>query len=165
MNKVIILTLIISISTLCFADELTQEKREDILYLLERSGSLDVGLELATNITQQFNQVLSQTNKDIPKNVFVVLQEELEILLKEETGKNGGLTDISINVYHDHFTHDEIKQLNKFYDSPIGQKLAARTPTIARESMIASQKWAENMQPLLVDRALTVLRSQGYNFE
>jgi hypothetical protein len=36
-------------------------------------------------------------------------------------------------VYARHFTLEELKQINTFYDSPVGQKLIAKTPEIAGE--------------------------------
>jgi len=165
MLKVILILLILMIPSLSIADELTKEKKADILFFLERSGALDAGLVLATNITQHFSQVFSQTDKNVPPRVYEIMQEELEGILKEQMSSDGDLTNININVYHNHFTHEEIKQINQFYDSPIGQKLAARTPDITRQSMEAGQEWGIRMQPVSLDRALTVLREHGISLQ
>lgn len=40
-------------------------------------------------------------------------------------------------IYEKHFTHDEIKDLIKFYESPTGKKLLEKTPEISKDMMNA----------------------------
>jgi hypothetical protein len=44
-----------------------------------------------------------------------------------------------VAIYDKHYTDDEIKTLLQFYGSPLGQKVAAETPKIAREIQAASR--------------------------
>jgi hypothetical protein len=47
------------------------------------------------------------------------------------------VTDQLVAIYDKHYTEDEIKGLLQFYGSPLGQKVAAETPKIGRETQAA----------------------------
>jgi hypothetical protein len=49
------------------------------------------------------------------------------------------VTEQLVTIYDKHYTDDEIKALLQFYGSPVGQKVAAETPKIAREILAASR--------------------------
>ena len=51
------------------------------------------------------------------------------------------LLDSLVPVYDRVFTTEELKELLRFYESPLGQRLIAVTPDLARESMMAGQRW------------------------
>ena len=51
------------------------------------------------------------------------------------------LIDSLVPVYGALFTTDELKELVRFYETPLGQRLIAVTPDLARESMLAGQRW------------------------
>ena len=62
------------------------------------------------------------------------------------------LIEISIPSYDKHMTHDDIKQLLKFYNSPIGKKLIEKQPLILRDSMIVGQKWGMELNRRIQER-------------
>jgi hypothetical protein len=51
------------------------------------------------------------------------------------------LLDLLVPIYATHLTQDEIEQLIRFYESPIGKRLTAVQPLITQESMAAGQTW------------------------
>jgi hypothetical protein len=53
------------------------------------------------------------------------------------------LFDMLVPIYATHLTRDEIEQLIRFYESPIGRRLTAVQPLISQESMAAGQTWGE----------------------
>ena len=59
-----------------------------------------------------------------------------------------------IPIYEKHFTHEELKQLIAFYESPIGKKLIKVQPQIMMESMAAGEEWGKK----LVQKAMEKLR-------
>lgn len=44
-------------------------------------------------------------------------------------------------VYEKHLTEADLNEVIKFYNSPVGKKLAGKTPAITQESMAAGQTW------------------------
>jgi len=51
------------------------------------------------------------------------------------------LVDSLVPVYAAHFTKAELDQLVRFYESPIGRRLAEVQPLITQASMQAGQRW------------------------
>jgi len=63
-----------------------------------------------------------------------------------------------VPIYDKHFSHEDVKELIKFYQSPIGQKLVREQPGIVTESMAAGQKWGQHIAADVLKR----LREKGY---
>lgn len=68
----------------------------------------------------------------------------------------GEIIELVIPVYAKYLTHEEIKELIVFYESPVGRKLAVVQPRIFQESFILGQEWGqaigEKIQQRLIDR-------------
>lgn len=61
-----------------------------------------------------------------------------DFLIQETRALSKKLIDVeSVNIYDKHLTHDEIKDLIKFYESPTGKKLLEVMPQITTELMQA----------------------------
>lgn len=61
------------------------------------------------------------------------------------------LLDLLVPIYATHLTRDEIEQLIRFYESPIGRRLTAVQPMISQESMSAGQTWGEAVGRIVGD--------------
>lgn len=61
------------------------------------------------------------------------------------------LLELLVPIYATHLTRDEIEQLIRFYESPIGKRLTAVQPLISQESMVAGQAWGEAMGRIVGD--------------
>jgi hypothetical protein len=55
------------------------------------------------------------------------------------------VVNMAVPVYDKNFTHDEIKGLIRFYETPLGQKSASVLPRIGIELSQAGQKWGEEL--------------------
>ncbi|HEV8400381.1 MAG TPA: DUF2059 domain-containing protein [Gemmatimonadales bacterium] len=51
------------------------------------------------------------------------------------------LVDSLVPVYAAHFTLAQLQELVRFYESPLGRRLAEQQPLIAQESMQVGQRW------------------------
>jgi hypothetical protein len=67
-------------------------------------------------------------------------------------------SNLLIPIYDRNFSHDDIKGLIQFYESPIGRKLLEATPQITRESYAAGQEWGLKLGQDLVNELIR----QGY---
>lgn len=103
-------------------------KENDIRKLLIATGAGKMGVQV---MKQMFGALKAQ-NPSIPSSYFDKLMNEVDP--KE-------LIEITIPSYDKHLTHDEIKELIKFYESPIGKKLIEKQPMIMQDAMVAGQKW------------------------
>ena len=136
----LVMTLMFCVST-AFAQNATQEttvaestkkvdeaKRADIVKMMKLTGADKMAM-------QMINQMIGmqrQSNPNIPAGFWDEFQKEIK---PEE------LLELSVPAWAKHFTHDDIKELIKFYESPIGKKMIEVQPKVMQESMVAGQKW------------------------
>lgn len=52
------------------------------------------------------------------------------------------------DVYMQEFTHEEIKNMISFYETPTGKKMAEKSGTVAMETMQLTQPWFMELQQL-----------------
>ena len=137
---VILLFLCLSLSSL-----VAQTKEDDIRKLLEMTGSADLGVQVMNSIIGQFRQILPEVPDDY-WNEFMGKATADEMIL------------MIIPIYDRHFTHQEIRDIISFYETPTGQKLITKLPQVTRESMTAGSEWGrklgEEIQQKLVDDGL-----------
>lgn len=53
------------------------------------------------------------------------------------------ILDMAVPSYDKYYTHEEIKGLIKFYETPLGQKMIGVLPKMLGELQLAGQKWGE----------------------
>lgn len=52
--------------------------------------------------------------------------------------------------YLQEFTADDLKQMIKYYESPIGKKFAQKSAGLTEASMPVIQEWSQSLQPLVM---------------
>jgi hypothetical protein len=122
-----------------------QTKEADIVKLLEVTNTRSIALHTIELFMPQMQQLFPT----IPEEFWALLWSKLDI---DEFIKN------FIPIYDRNFTHKEIKELIKFYESPIGKRLVEATPAITQESMKVGQEWGERMGQLILNEIM----SSGY---
>jgi uncharacterized protein len=65
-------------------------------------------------------------------------------------------------IYASNFNVAEIHDIAAFYRSPTGQKFLVQQPVIARESLVAGQKWAQTLSSELREAIAEELRKRGH---
>jgi uncharacterized protein len=106
-----------------WADELTAAKKADIKAFVEISGAKNIPMGIANAETQRMAQGIKKADPKFPDKGFIVIRDNMAAVLNENAAKPDGLYDQMANVYHANFTHEEIKELLKFHQSPTGKKL------------------------------------------
>jgi hypothetical protein len=120
-------------------------KLQDIRRLLEVTGSSKIG-------EQAFNQIVNsfkQTMTNVPAEFWT---EAIKGFKPDE------LVDLIVPIYDKYLTHKDIKDLIKFYDTPVGKKFVSVQPQIMQESMAAGQQWGQQ----LAQKVLLKLQEKGY---
>lgn len=129
-------------------------------YSKESSGAVRVKAEELVNLVQ-----LDQMMKDQEK-VFanILIQQNPKLAGKEkELGQifrdsiPSDFKDFVINLYAKNFSEDEISEMVKFYQSPVGKKAISRLPAITQETMVYMQK---SMDKTKLQKALIELIAQ-----
>ena len=107
--------------------------KKDVLEYLEITGGTSSQLKM---MEAQFSQFIKE--------------EDMKDLLKEIEKELPALNDQIADLYMKSYTHEEIKEILKFYKSPIGKKLSSKTVEIQPEMLEISQKWGISLQPILM---------------
>jgi hypothetical protein len=53
-------------------------------------------------------------------------------------------------IYMKEYTHADVKEMIKFYESPVGKKMAEKAGVLFEQSMLAQQEWGAGLQELMM---------------
>lgn len=113
------------------------QKERDIEKLVRLSGQADASVQV-------MDEMLSDMKEMAPEVPAAIWREYRRRLTAD------AFIQISVKVYDRHFTHEEIQQLVRFYETPLGRKLVRVTPAMTRESMLLGEEIGERvMQDIL----------------
>ncbi len=111
-------------------------KDSDIRSLMELIGVRDQVQDAVNNSSEQYREKLLSTVPNNEKGQAFVTSFVESYQKKFDVDQ---MTEQLVAIYDKHYTDDEIKTLLQFYGSPVGQKVAAEMPKIAREVQAASR--------------------------
>jgi len=118
-----------------------QSKNEDILKLLRVSGT-DKQTQM---VIDELIALFEQTIPDIPAVVWVKFKDKIKI---------DDLLEMCIPIYDKYYTHNEIKELIKFYESPIGTKMVDAEYKMTNEISALGEKWGEKIGNEIVNELI-----------
>ena len=107
-------------------------KEQDIRRLLELTGST----KMAEQIMDQMMVMFEQNDSGISKEFWDGFRAEIN---------TEDLVRMTIPIYDKHLSHEDIRGLIAFYQTPLGATLIEKLPLIAQESMAAGMKWGEEI--------------------
>jgi hypothetical protein len=112
------------------ADAIAPEKRELIRRILDATSAADLMLvAMETALPAQ-----RASNPAVPAVFW-------ERFMARARAERQTLVDSIVPIYDKAFTAEELKGLLQFYESPVGRRFVAASPELARESMLAGQRW------------------------
>lgn len=144
MKKLIILLGILVLASTAHA-QVEPAKEQDIRKLLELTVSAKIGIQVIDNLIGSFKTNLP----DVPDAFWAEFRQDIN---------EDDLLEMVIVIYDKHFTHEDIKGLIAFYETPLGRKITDKLPLISQESMQAGAKWGEE----IAQKAITTLQKRGY---
>jgi hypothetical protein len=125
-------------------------KQKDIVKLLKTMGTETQAAQMLDLVIQSMQPMIQNS---VPPDVAAAFWAAFKSKFDANEFMN-----MLVPIYDKHFTHDDIKQLVKFYESPVGKKLIKVTPIMAQETAAAGQKWGER----LGEESMKELMKQGY---
>jgi hypothetical protein len=120
-------------------------KTEDIRRMLALTGSAELGKQVLDNLMAMQKRLRPQ----VPDEVWAEIRngfDDEEMLATVST------------IYDRHLSHEDIRGLIAFYESPLGTRLRGELPAILQESMTAGEAWGAKVG----ERMLEKLRQKGY---
>ena len=115
---------------------------------LEASGSMSAFKSAVTQMMGSFKGM----NNSVPEEVWNELEKEFLSTSLDD------LVTMLTPVYEKHMTEADLNEVIKFYGSPVGKKLAEKTPAIMEGSMQAGQNWGQAVG----QKVMTKLKEKGY---
>ena len=122
-----------------------QTKNDDILKLLRISGTDKLTEQIMSAMITEFEELIP----GIPDTFWISFWNRF----REKINIDDMLYSC-IPAYSKYYSHNEIKQLIKFYESPIGKKVVRVTPLLTQETMIIGQKWGEKISQDIINELL-----------
>lgn len=121
------------------------QKQEDIKRLMELTGSGNLGIQVMERMVNSFKTSMPK----VPATFW-------DDFMKRVDAK--ALVELCIPAYERHLSHDDIKKMILFYETPAGKRVVKALPTITQETMIAGQKWGQE----IARQALLELKKAGH---
>ncbi len=132
--------LVFPLALLCaFAAPAHADKKDDIRKLLRLTGSGDLGKQVATQLLGTFKA----QNPKVPQKFWDDFAKEI---------KAEDLIEMVVPIYDKHLSHEDIKVVIAFYETPTGKRFVKSLPQLTQESMAAGQKWGMALAQKVVDR-------------
>ncbi|MBN9305716.1 DUF2059 domain-containing protein [Devosia sp. 67-54] len=146
------------------APALSQEIAPETLALARKYVDLTNKAQLYQAIlaqtAAQTSKLLTQQNPDLSDKIDAAIGK----ILDQYKDKSGDLYDQFARVYATTFTPDELKQMNDFYSSPVGVKLASSALDINNGIKQVMQVFTYNFGTEFVTKVRAELKAQGYKF-
>lgn len=131
MKKLIVTFALVLVANLGMA-QVNEAFKKDVLKMIELTGSAG-----------QMKMAKEQILKMVP-------EAKQAAFLVEFNASLPSLYDKMAAVYMQEYTHDEVKSILKFYETPIGKKMTEKSEVIAGKNMAASQEWAMGLQGMMM---------------
>jgi len=112
-------------------------KVAEIRKLLELVGTVKMTHQMMNQMISTFRM----QNNDVPSEFWDRFEKEMNLQ---------DLIDKIIPVYAKYYSLDDLKAVNAFYQSPVGQRMLASTPQILQESMQIGQDWGRGVATRLM---------------
>ena|ERR1051325_707433 len=146
MYKLLTIVVIVCASFVAQAQNTYQKKVHEYL---EATGSMKAFKVAMKGMMDAFRK----SKADVPPAVW----DEME---KEFLGTTlDDLVTLLAPIYQQHLTEADLDEIIKFYKSPIGMKMADKTPIITQQSMQAGMEWGQKLGERVTER----LKEKGYN--
>jgi hypothetical protein len=142
----------------CQESAIPKGLQNDIVRLLDMTGSGKLGLQMGTAVANQVIDRMTAENPKVTENMKTALKDEISKLMAE---KMPDLMGQIVKVYAKYFSQEEIKGLIAFYQTPLGQKTIRSLPQVVNECMLIGKAWGEGLEPELIRRIEARLKKDG----
>lgn len=115
-------------------------KEADIRRLLELTGTKAIMVQMMDRMSENIKPLMTNAlppgeyREKLIDLFFAKLQSRMDLQQ---------LLDKAIPIYDQQFSHEEIKGLIKFYETPLGQKAISALPKLTSEMSQAGNQWGQ----------------------
>jgi len=145
-NLLLALLLSLSLPFSLQAEELTAKKKAliDEMLVITNAKATAKGM-MQQSIAPALNAIRKNPKFQKP-GLIEELTENINAFMNREIIESSLMNEVAYKVYHRHFTQAELQEVMKFFRTPIGAKMATKTPIIAQESVVETQRRTKTLQ-------------------
>ena len=125
--------------------------------LLALKGVGGIYAAAVPNLVQRAKDQLVGSNLNYQKD----LNEVAVIVAQSLAGREKEIGEQMAKIYASDFTEQELKDLNAFYKTPVGQKLLAQEPKSVQASMTYMQQWAQSFSDTVMGEFRSEMKKRG----
>ena len=140
--KKVILSILLCVGFIASISAQDQEYRNEVKKMMELSGG-------AVSFEQTINQMLENMQGQLMN-----VPAEFWIEMKTEMTKDGidKLIEMITPIYYKYFTLEDLKQINAFYETPIGKKWGNAQPDVVKDQMTVGMEWGKEIGEKVVNK-------------
>ena len=133
MKKLIVFAVITMVAFVSIAQaEVTAAKRREIEKMLRLTGMEKLMAQMKTQMISGMKTQMTQ----VPEEFWTSFESKMDMR---------ALLEKIIPLYDKYYTIEDLKAVNAFYESTVGQKVLSTLPKIMQESMAIGQEWGEKI--------------------
>jgi hypothetical protein len=127
--------------------------------IVELKGVRNMFDPMVRGVVEKAKAMFMQTNFNLAKD----LNDVAAILHKDYDSRSAEVIDQTARIYASHFTELELKELLKFYQSPVGKKMITEEPKALDQSMVEAAKYADDLSGQIIERFRTEMKKRGHD--
>jgi uncharacterized protein len=150
MMKAFPLLLIAVLMAGCSRTSSNLTKEQDIRQMLIENGAAD-------RVGATYRQYIEQGKlkfANVPPAAWQALEAEASTICEALLQEN-------VRLYSENYTHDEVRKLREFYNSPVGKKFFGQLARLQQESTQRNLQWAHQFE----SNYFRALENAGYHTE
>ena len=133
-----------------------REKRADIERLMQVTKAAEMGAQMGDLMAQQ---IVRLSGADTPE--AVARCQEIAATVVRDILADQDLMKELVPIYEKHFSHQEIRQMIAFYETPLGRKSIEVMPQVMADSAQVGQRWATRVLPEVREKVTRQMREEG----
>jgi hypothetical protein len=124
------------------AAKIDPAKEADIRRLLDLIGAKALVVQAMDSMSKSIKPLLTSS---LPPGEY--REKLVDLFFARFSAKADGqhMLDLAVPVYDRNFSHQEIRSLIEFYQTPLGQKAIATLPKVSAEMQELGRKWGEDL--------------------
>jgi uncharacterized protein len=134
-------------------------KRDEISKLLHTTQALAMSRQIVSLMIQQITGGVRSKRPDIPETALDFLPSTMSEVMQEN---EKFFEDLFIQLYDRHFTLDEIRAVNVFYETPAGKKMIEKQPILMQQGAGIGAEWGRRVGPEIDRRVREKLAAKGF---
>ena len=143
-----------------FAEEPTETYKALVDEILEVTGALKIGEQMADLVIQQMTMAMKAGGTDIPDRTLEVMREVVNETISREMA-SGSFNEMMYPIYAKYLDEADLRAAIAFYSTKEGRKFAEATPLMAMDGMTVGQQWGARLGPKIARNVERRLREEG----